>query len=496
MKSTTIKNTKFILLGFGILLLFSQCQNQGKKDNAAHTEESSDALESADYSQTAQSLCESKWFPHSQTPAPEEGNGSPFDTNSTTNQIFHQWSWQKFLWLTKPENGNPLFESELEQVTNELIPITLPQMGADLVLTDIGQAGSNGILVSNAKYNGTSDTVYYSIHVNDGLSKLSDSMKNVILKDPNQLDNRLCYPVGALEVKISWVNAQTIPKSERKSYYQKLAYITTIKDTATMALLGMHVVGVVKNHPEFIWATFEHDNMAPDYDWSATTNADVSVTSNEEMLFFEKGYQATIKDIQYTSTTLSSPENIFTVFQYGIPRTAHDSMMPGLSQDDASNRSNLNHITSLNTCVKSNLGTSDIWSNYYYNGSVWLNMDGLSHKQQVDTVLSFGFSVGVPTTGNLARGSLAAFNITMETYAQCFGVQSISGMTAGQLTNCLSCHSAEANIKLDNKTLYKNKKSPLYFSHVFRSYLSKSAGLSIPEIEKLRIQEMLEQRKQ
>lgn len=51
------------------------------------------------------SLClvQPSWFPHSQTPAPEEGKGSPFDVSSTTNQIFHQWSWNKFLWLTKPD---------------------------------------------------------------------------------------------------------------------------------------------------------------------------------------------------------------------------------------------------------------------------------------------------------------------------------------------------------------------------------------------------------
>lgn len=37
--------------------------------------------------------CEAGWFPHEQTPAPAEGDGSPFDSSSTTNCIFHQWSW-------------------------------------------------------------------------------------------------------------------------------------------------------------------------------------------------------------------------------------------------------------------------------------------------------------------------------------------------------------------------------------------------------------------
>ena len=41
--------------------------------------------------------CDASWFPHSQTPPPAEGAGSPFDTTSTTNCIFQQWSYQKFL---------------------------------------------------------------------------------------------------------------------------------------------------------------------------------------------------------------------------------------------------------------------------------------------------------------------------------------------------------------------------------------------------------------
>src|ERR1041385_514811 len=68
--------------------------------------------------------CESFWFPHASTPAPKEGIGSPFDTTSTTNCMFHQWSWQKFLWLTKPlANGRVLFEDSLLQVDAVLNPV-------------------------------------------------------------------------------------------------------------------------------------------------------------------------------------------------------------------------------------------------------------------------------------------------------------------------------------------------------------------------------------
>ena len=115
----------------------------------------------SDASLPTESLCETDWVPHNQTPPPEEGNGSPFDTTSTTNSIFHQWSWQKFLWLTKPmENGKPLFEDSLTLVDNQLIPVN-PIDDVSLVLTDIGQAGSKGILMSNADLNGKSDSLHF-----------------------------------------------------------------------------------------------------------------------------------------------------------------------------------------------------------------------------------------------------------------------------------------------------------------------------------------------
>ncbi|MBL6446247.1 hypothetical protein JMN32_08005 [Fulvivirga sp. 29W222] len=436
-----------------------------------------------------ESNCNPAWFPHSQTPPPMEGNGSPFDTTSTTNSIFHEWSWQKFLWLTKPmDNGKTLFEDSLTLVTNELLPIE-PIEGVALVLTDVGQAGSDGVLISNESFNGQTDTVYYGIYANNILLEVADSMKSVILNDTSKVSNTATFPVGALEVKTSWVQASTIPSGQQSDYYLTKAYITPLQDTATVALLGVHVVGVVKNHPEFIWATFEHNSLAGRYDWASTTDQDVPVTSNENLMFFAKGDTATIKNITYTKSTSSAAENVFTVFQYGIPRTAENAIMPHTSQDSATNLSNYNNIVRLNECVSESL--SDVWKNYFYNGSVWINTDGLTHDQQVELMIKAGGSIGSADSTSSARGSLAAFNITMETFAQTFGVSQIHTMDASQVFNCMGCHTTVATVTV-GKSTFKNSKSPLYFSHIFRSYLSVSSGVSVDEIEKLRIQEFID----
>jgi len=489
MKNLNILQKASCLLITLSLTLFLHSCNQ-----STDSEKESDGDSYAEVSDV-ESNCSPTWFPHSQTPPPAEGSGSPFDTTSTTNSIFHEWSWQKFLWLTKPtESGNPLFEEQLTQVDNQLMPVE-PVDNIYLVLTDVGQAGSDGILMSNANLNGKSDTVYYGIYANDILLHTADSMKTVILSDTSMVNNSVSFPVGALELKTAWVKASTLAPDDLQNYYTRDAYITTEGNSASMALLGMHVVGVVINHPEFIWATFEHNNMAPNYDWAATTTEDVPVTSDEDLLFFEKGYSANIDNIKYTDTTTLSAENVFAVFEYGIPRTAKNAIMPGTSQDSSTNVSNYNNIQRLNTCVSEQL--TDVWKNYFYNGSVWANTDGLSSSQQDSLMIAEGNSVGSAESGSVARGSLAAYNITMETFAQTFGVSQIHSMDASDVFNCMGCHTAEATIKIGKQT-YKNSKSPLYFSHIFRSHMSASSGVEVDDIEALRIKEfvrLLEQQK-
>ena len=63
-------------------------------------------------------------------------------------------------------------------------------------------------------------------------------------------------------------------------------------------------------------------------------------------------------------------------------------------------------------------------------------------------------------------------------------------MTAGGLTNCLSCHSSPAGITM-NGTNYQGN-SPLYLSHIFRSYLSKTTGVPKSAIEVLRTKDFIQ----
>jgi len=470
------------MLGACVLLvaaigLFQQCgsKTKGKPDGYANNNNSDSCG------------CESSWFPHTSTPAPAEGVGSPFDTSSTTNCIFHQWSWQKFLWLTKPTpGGGVLFMDSLTLVDPYMQPV-LPVEGIQLVLEDTAQAGSGGTLYSNPGFSGndTSYLVHYSIHASQVLLDTAAAYKQLILADTNLLNNQYTFPVGSLELKVSWIDARAIPESQRSSYFVVNAVIKKGNSyTPTrVAMLGMHIVGRVINHPEFIWATFEHHDMGPYYDWSKTTGeANTPITSADDKLLFKKGSTNSIAGIYWGTDAPDSMYRVYTVFKYGVPRAARDSFMTGTSQSEPLN---FNNIDGLNNCVASNL--QDVWKNYFYNGSIWINTDGMTPAQQALLVDTLGNNIGNATAGSSARGSLNAFNITMETYVQTFG-SSLDSIHVGNLANCFSCHASPTTSITQNHSLHT---SPLYVSHIFRNYMRQTGKSTLLDAKQNGVRDFL-----
>lgn len=427
------------------------------------------------------SLCyvQPGWFPHAQTPAPNEGPGSPFADSGTTNQLFHQWSWQKFLWLTKPVNGNPLFlnQQQVMQVTSGMALVSIPA-GALVVLEDTKQAGSDqSILQTNPDYNGgTGATVYFSIHMNRKMYQAGVQYAQQISSGQLADSNAASFPVGSFELKVAWVPLSAIPASRQGNFYTTTASLsadggTTFTNTP-VALIGMHVVGVVENHPEFIWATFEHDDLAPNYDWSANT-----ASATTDKLLFKQGSVSGINGIVYNTATQlgTAPYQVFDLFQYGVPRNPDGSFMT-TSQSEPEN---FNNIQGINQCVKSRL--NDVWNNYFYNGSIWLNMDGKTPQQQTALINSLGYSIGSATPGSSARGSLNCSNVTMETFTQTFQTN-ISGINVNTLASCFSCH-ASPTFKSGSTA-----RSPLYLSHVFQGYLLNQQGSTGKQVESIKLE--------
>nr|WP_315197267.1 hypothetical protein [uncultured Flavobacterium sp.] len=471
-----MKTTKKLLL---LITLISFCACKKDSENSSYTTKS--ASTSAAVSEC---LAPASWFTMvnntRQTPPPNEGPTSVFANNATvTNCDFHQWSWQKFLWLTNEVNGQPSFMGTLIQVNSAGQRL---DQSKGIVLTDTAQASSPTDILKTPNYpTGVppSTTVYYSIFM-DRISYTTMLKYAPIAKnDPSKVTD-ITFPVGSLELKTSWIKASVL--KDTTSYFITKGEINGVK--TRVALLGMHVVGVVENHPEFVWATFEHENLAPAYDWSkATPTTDAPVTSRVDYPFFDRDNTATVKNI---TTENGYYTDVFSVYKFGVPiekamkGSANVQLYMKTSQKGFEN---FNNIRAINQSVKTQL--KGVWNNYFYNGSIWINTAGYVGTQAQAALLnSLGRNLSNSQPGKLTRGSVAAYNITMETYVQVgFRPTSIHGTTVNSLVNCFSCHN----------TSYKGNLSPLNISHVFTGYVGTLKGLNKKQIKQEHVDEMMKQ---
>ncbi|EJL62836.1 hypothetical protein [Flavobacterium sp. CF136] len=470
-----MKTTKKVLL---LITLISFCackkESNGEKGNYTNIKKSATASEC---------LAPADWFTivnnTRQTPPPNEGPTSVFANNATvTNCDFHQWSWQKFLWLTNEVNGVPFFMTNLIQVNaagQKLDP------GNGIVLTDTAQASSTTDILKTPNYPSgvpKSTTVYYSIFMDRLMYTTMLKYGPIAKNDPSKVKG-ITFPVGSLELKTSWIDASVL--KDPSSYFITQGVINGVK--TKVALLGMHVVGVVENHPEFVWATFEHENLAPAYDWSkATPTTDAPVTSTVDYPFFNKSSTATVTNITSKNGIYT---DVFSVYKYGVPveKAMKGSYNVQLYMKTSQNGSqNFNNIRIINQSVKSQL--KGIWNNYFYNGSLWINTEGYNGTPAQAALLdSLSGTLSESTPGKLTRGSIAAYNITMETYVQVgFGKpSSIHANTVDNIVNCFSCHN----------TSHRSNLSPLFISHVFTGYVGSLQGLNRKQIKQEHVNEIM-----
>lgn len=471
-----MKTTKKVLLLITLISLCA-CKKDVKGEKDGYTTIGKSAVAS-------ECLAPANWFTmvnnNRQTPPPNEGPTSVFANNATvTNCDFHQWSWQKFLFLTNEFNGKPLFMSKLIQVTAEGKRL---EPSEAIILRDTAQASNKTDILKTPKYSSgvpKSTTVYYSIFMDNLMYSTILKYGPIAKKDPTKIKD-ITFPVGSLELKTSWIDASAL--KDASSYFVTEGVINGVKKR--VALLGMHVVGVVENHPEFVWATFEHENLAPAYDWSkATPTTDAPVTSTVDYPFFNKSDTATVKNI---TTKNGIYTDVFSVYKYGVPvekvmKGSHSAQL--YMQTSQNGSQNFNNIRTINQSVKTQL--KGIWNNYFYNGSLWINTAGYNTPQAQAALLNtLGDTLSDSNPGKLTRGSVAAYNITMETYVQAgFSPTTINKVSVNDLVNCFFCHNTSHGVVI----------SPLNISHVFTGYVGSLKGLNRQQIKQEHVNEFIKE---
>ena len=255
----------------------------------------------------------------------------------------------------------------------------------------------------------------------------------------------------AVELKTSWVDASSLPTGNLHKYIRQTMeipvydtsnpdrWVLTGSEKRELAMVGMHVVGSVEDHPEMIWATIEHEDNAPNSIYYYT-NSDGKVTEvggpgYDTKWTFSDGTVAnevTEYAVSCNSTKMPSgcvnKSDIVAAVDMPSKLPIQASNVTRLnpwgnvqSSSDATVISQNTQIISLNNDFRELIRGSnegDPRQYYFLSGAIWTS-DG-----------------SIPTKQHYAEntGSTLLANTTMETFEQktsCFGCHNTFGSSNG-----------------------------------------------------------------
>ena len=348
-------------------------------------------------------------------------------------------------------NGEPItFSANKILVNNNAL--FLDAFG-NAIATEQGQADAKVIMTQ------TNHLVYYGLHANDVFAYFDTAIIHGAILPSNapfptsvgDLNAIKAFALAhgktlpdanalAVELKTSWVETAglanpnqyitinaTIPNYTQQTPTQ---WIPTGTKQATLALVGMHVVGSTRVHPELLWATFEHVNNTPNdtYTYKLVNNTNKTVPKNTAgaWLFSPPNPVGLSNDprmflngsnVQALAGKTIGPSNILRLNAWGTN--------PASGQ--AAN--NNTDIISINNSVLSQLANGDIRKNYIMTGTTW-TINGAPSQ---------------PASNQVGTNRMA--NTTMETFSQ--------------TTNCFGCHNFNAASPSDVSHVFNDMK-PLF----------------------------------
>ncbi|HBF30268.1 hypothetical protein [Rhizobium sp.] len=421
---------------------------------------------------------------------------------------FYKWGHQMFLWITSPVGGGINITSaqfyNVNFINDQGVYIQgddtgvlkgdktgkmtgmrasvntklLKGLQADTIQPGGQAGGSDGLMSINGSL------VYYAVHTNDVYAWFNTAVSNGVIPGtapfPNTKQDRDAVTAYAkkngvtlndadaltVEIKTSWIDAAKV-NGDLADYVVITAdvpnYVGAVGDktwtisqtqptiTKRIALVGMHVVGTVKGHPEMVWATFEHKANAPNDSYALSVQqpgfepqtVTVPYNSSGKWNFMQTNgtqdgalvAQMKVNDdggISATPGNAIQPNNTYRVHAWGGP-------------SDASSANNNTQLVTLNENIDFMLANTpngkDVRSNYVQVGGVWTSNGSIPSN----------------ASDNVAQvGSLLLANATMETYHQKTG----QGIIPAFQNGCFGCHNTGTTKK--NPT-----PPPTAISHLF-----------------------------
>ncbi len=370
-------------------------------------------------------VADKSWFPHSQTKEPDNAG-----FKSVNNCVFHQWSWQTFLWLTQDDGtGNPRFMSFV--APESLLGMTTrnPSIGGQPSSTrgpfdEYLQAGSDAVLPDHQ-----GRAVYYAQYVDPKWVRFVNEHQLTNPEKLRKFDPNKSFSIGSMELKVSWKIVEdgqdasqffTLDTSVYKLKKENGKIVINYEETekVKLAVVGFHIGGVVNEHPEMIWATFEHKDNAPNVPHKFTPE---TVISKDDSTFYTGGTKYADCNVNVANTpnqkldektqVLSPITQVCRQYEFGNDPINPKERIKNMEIND-------NNIKKLNASVLASLASDDVWSNYHEVGAIWFGaIDGLKPNMSLET-------------DDILTGSLKLSNSTIETFTQ----------TQSTENNCFRCH--------------------------------------------------------
>ena len=373
------------------------------------------------------------WFTNPSIPTEVSGG------LNANNCAFHQLAWQAFAALIQPQtSGGVAFEGWMPDYG--LFPTsgpptpwgqdpTTPCTGDDpkarsrfvfrprtpKLVAGAVNPNSTDQATGNPLIDQNGNVVYYEAWVNQTEYNFVTGCQFYDTSCIALAPANVALPPGSIELKTSW----RILPGPSSSYYTVQGQIGSNCQTVTLGLVGFHLVINTPDHPEFIWATFEHKSNAPD---CSNTSAPPPAGG---WSFYNPKCSTTDCPVNQP-TTAPTPTQVCRV----TPQGGGDSQ--NVANIQAVNQSVYSTMQKLAAVDPTKYGYLNTWSNYFLAGNLWTNQGQLP-----------------PSSAN-EKGSTLNANTTMETFAQ----------NTNGLTNCFSCHQESGAFQQSNS-------APANFSHLF-----------------------------
>ncbi|MFQ3247538.1 MAG: hypothetical protein ACI9SP_004195 [Arenicella sp.] len=418
---------KLLLTGFLSLsvVLLTAC------NTSSSTISESSVGQSANYtagvpSNTYDCPADPKWITNPSLPT-EVKKSAP---NGSSNFCdFYQFSTQTYLYLMSPSTENPElrnFQVDANYPLLEFNSAGTPANSCDDVrdvqtlrtalqksVSPIGTGQAGG---GSSIYDQNKNVVYYDVRFNKSLCNMS---ANAVELASSNITN---FIPGTTELKFAW-------KVLANDEILNTSYVTVPQNIGgqvkILGLVGMHIAVATHDHPEFVWATYEHNTNTPNCDaqgkqadtnWSfasasCTNKLPLSADKTDAECKFN---QPTVKNGPATGTAT----NICAVYPFGTASGDRDA------------GENLANIASQNASIYQSLKAThaapsmQILNNYFNVGAIWVS----------NTDLNSG-GIGVPNE----RGSLRLANTVAETDFQHVNLN-YTGSSGEFASNCFGCH--------------------------------------------------------